>query len=615
MSRTFFLLTSLLSAALAQASPIDRVDPPSWWVGFEAPTVELLVHGDSVGKLHPAVQYPGVTIQESHALPNPNYLSITLNIAKSTAQGDVPIEFTSDGTTVAHIAYRLEQRSAGSRDRRGYDAHDTVYLIMPDRFANGSRANDTAPGTRDHVNRADPDARHGGDLKGIEDHLDFLADMGYTQLWLTPVLENDMPDTTYHGYAITDHYKVDPRFGSNDDYRSLAKTAQQHGIGLIEDVVLNHIGLDHWWMKDLPDPDWLSNKGKVVATNHWHKTQIDIHAAPSDRQQFIDGWFAPSMPDLHPASPSLGNYLIENTIWWIEYAGLSGIRIDTYPYTDKYYTAEYCRRILAEYPHLNIVGEEAPGRSDPVIISYWQSGRTNRDGYVSTLPTLMDFPLRDAMLSALTHPGGGERGLREIYEVLAEDVIYADPARLLVLGDNHDTDRLYTLLHHDDRTYRMAMAFLATVRGIPQITYGSEFAWSNEKRGDGYKRLDFPGGFTGDRSNAFDGKGLDRHSAETMKYLRDLFRWRRNSTAAQEGAFLHYAPINDVYVYFRTAGADRVMVILNNNDRTTALPLTRFRETLGAQHSARNALTREAVTLDETLTLAAKSALILELQP
>jgi glycosidase len=615
MSRIHFLFASLLTTTLAQATTIDRVDPPSWWVGFAAPTVELLVHGEGVGRLHPAVQYPGVTIQEAHALPNPNYLSITLAIAKEAAPGDVQIDFTNNAAVVTRLAYRLNERSEGSRDRRGYDAHDTMYLIMPDRFANGSQSNDAAPGTRDHVNRSDPDARHGGDLQGIEDHLDFLDDMGYTQLWLTPVLDNDMPDTSYHGYAITDHYKIDPRFGSNEDYRHLAQAAKQRGIGLIQDVVLNHIGLDHWWMKDLPDADWLSNKGQVLPTNHWHKTQIDIHAAPSDRQQFIDGWFAPSMPDLHPASPSLGNYLIENAIWWIEYAGLSGLRIDTYPYTDKYYTAEYCRRILAEYPHLNIVGEEAPGRSDPVIISYWQSGRTNRDGYVSTLPTLMDFPLRDAMLSALRHSGGGEAGMREIYEVLAEDVIYADPARLLVLGDNHDTDRLYKLLNHDDRAYRMAMAFIATVRGIPQLTYGSEFAWSNERVGDGYKRLDFPGGFPGDRANAFTGRGLDARSRETTTYLRSLFRWRRSSRAVQEGTFLHYAPVNDVYVYFRDAGAERVMVIMNNNNRTTSLPLQRFRETLGPQRTARNALTRESVKLEDSLTLEAKSALILELQP
>ncbi len=615
MRRTLYLISSLLTALLARASTIDRVDPPSWWVGFEAPTVELLVHGDGVGHLHPAVQYPGVSIRESYSLPNPNYLSITLEIAKDTAPGDVPIDFALNGTTVTHLSYHLDQRKPASRDRHGFDAHDTVYLIMPDRFANGSRTNDAAPGTRDHVNRADPDARHGGDLKGIEDHLDFLQDMGYTQLWLTPVLESDMPDGSYHGYATTDHYKIDPRFGSNEDYRALSQAAQQHGIGVIEDVVLNHIGLDHWWMKDLPDPDWLSNKGKMIPTNHWHKTQIDIHAAPSDRQQFIDGWFAPSMPDLHPSSPSLGNYLVENAIWWIEYAGLSGLRIDTYPYTDKYYTAEYCRRILAEYPHLNIVGEEAPGRSDPVIISYWQSGRTNRDGYVSTLPTLMDFPLRDAMLSALTHHGSGDGGLRDIYEMLADDVVYADPARLLVLGDNHDTDRLYKLLNHNDSAYRMAMAFIATVRGIPQITYGSEFAWSNEKVGDGYKRLDFPGGFSDDRANAFDGKSIDRRSQETMAYLRSLFRWRRTSKAAQEGTFLHYAPANEVYVYFRTADAEQVMVVLNNNDRATTLPLARFRDTLGARTSAKNALTHEAIVLGETLQLPAKSALILELHP
>ncbi len=613
--RSILTATTLIIATQIQATTIDRVDPPSWWVGFEAPTVELLVHGQGIGLSHPALSYPGVTITDSHSLPNSNYLSVTLSISKAAQPGVLPIDFSLNGHIVNHVDYSLEARRADRRSQRGFDAHDVVYLIMPDRFANGSRDNDAAEGTRDHTDRNDPDARHGGDLQGLINHLDYFDDMGYTQLWLTPVLENNMPGYSYHGYSITDHYKVDPRFGSNEDYRALADAARLRGIGLIEDVVLNHIGLDHWWMKDLPDQDWLSNRGEYAPTNHLHKSQIDIHAAPSDRQRFIDGWFDRSMPDLHPASPSLGNYLVQNAIWWIEYAGLSGLRIDTYPYTDKRYTADYCRRVLVEYPQLNIVGEEAPGRSDPVIISYWQAGRVNRDGYESTLPTLMDFPLRDALISALNSRTWSDGGLREIYEVLADDVIYADPSRLLFFGDNHDSDRLFKLLNHNDASYRMAMAFVATVRGIPQVTWGSEFEWSNERPGDGVKRLDFPGGFAGDTASAFTGAGLDAKSWETMNYLRTLFRWRRQSKVVQEGAFRHYAPENDVYVYFRTLGTQHVMVVMNNNNSIQTLSLDRFRETIGDAKSAVDPITKDVVALGETLKLDPKSALILEITP
>ncbi len=610
-------LTFLLASACtlcATAATVDRVDPPNWWVGFENPSVELLVHGDDAGHLTPRVHRDGIRISDHHSLENPHYLSVTLQIDGSAGPGVVPIDFTQGDRIVAHLDYVLNERRPDSRTRRGFDAHDTMYLIMPDRFANGSSANDAAKGTRDRTDRSDPNARHGGDLKGITDHLDFLKNMGYTQLWLTPVLENNMPAYSYHGYSITDHYATDPRFGTNEEYRQLADAARSHGIGLIQDVVLNHIGLDHWWMKDLPAKDWLSNRGVPALTNHVHKSQIDIHAAPSDRERFVDGWFDSSMPDLHPMSPSLGNYLVQNAIWWIEYAGLSGLRIDTYPYTDKAYTADYCRRVLREFPKLNIVGEEAPGLSDPVIISYWQAGRTNRDGYESSLPTLMDFPLRDAMLTALNHPGEGG-GLRQVYEVLAEDVIYADPMRLLVLGDNHDTDRLFHLLNHDEAAFRMAMAFVATVRGIPQITYGTEFAWSNEEPGDGLKRLDFPGGFAGDKVNAFSGQGLDARSRDRINYLKKLFGFRKSSLALQEGTFLHYVPERDVYVYFRHKERETVMVILNNQAVEQKLDLARFRETLGSSAEAADVVTGKTVRLQEHLMLAPRSALVLEIHP
>jgi glycosidase len=601
-----------LAGATEAAAPvaIDRVDPPNWWVGFHEPSVQLMVHGAGVGALTPALEYPGVRITEISHGASPNYLFVTLSIAPDAAPGRVPIEFRRDGVAVARVDYPLEARRSGSAARRGFDSSDVVYLLMPDRFANGDPSNDHPAGTADHLNRREGGARHGGDLAGISAHLDYLAGMGYTQLWLTPIVENAQPTFSYHGYSITDHYRVDPRYGSNADLKALSARAREHGIGLIADLVINHIGSGHWWMRDLPDPAWLSTP-TFVKSNNEHRTVMDPHGVDADHHAFIDGWFAPTMPDLHPMYAPLGNYLAQNAIWWVEYGDLSGLRIDTLPYSDKRYVASFMQRVLAEYPHLNIVGEEFT--EDPAVLAYWQGGHANQDGFDSHLPSLMDFMVRKALLDALEAPASSHDALRELYVVLADDFQYARPDHLMVLADNHDTDRLYTVLKRDDGLWRMAMAFLATTRGIPQILYGDEVLMANDHLGDdGDRRRDFPGGWAGDTIDGFSGHGLAPRAAAAQSYLRTLLTWRATSRAVREGALTHYVPIDDVYVYFRSSGDERVLVALNRNTTATTLNLRRFVTSIGGATSARDVIGGATRALGDSLSLPPRSATILE---
>jgi glycosidase len=599
--------------AATPANPIERVDPPSWWVGFDAPELQLLVHGPEVASLVPSLDYPGVRLATVTRSESPNYLFLNLVIDRDAAPGRLPILFRRGGRVVARHDYPLAARRPGSRDRKGFDASDVVYLVVPDRFANGDPGNDQPPGTLDHVDRRDGFARHGGDLAGISAHLDYLERLGVTQLWLTPVVENAQPKFSYHGYSITDHYRVDPRFGSNEDYRALARAARARGIGVIADIVINHIGSGHWWLRDLPARDWLNGDRSRPLTNNRHTTVQDPYAADVDRSAFIDGWFSAEMPDLRPLNPLLGTYLVQNSIWWIEYADLSGLRVDTYSYSDKRFMADYTRRVLHEYPRLNIVGEET--LEDPAMLAYWQAGKVNPDGYVSYLPSLMDFPLRSALIAALKAAPDSADGLNGLYERLGDDFLYANPNQLLLFADNHDKDRIFTDLGRDEALWRMAMVYVATMRGIPQITYGTELLMANDRLGDdGDRRRDFPGGWPGDRADGFSGRGLEPRAAAAQEFLRTLLTWRKTAPAVQSGSLRHYAPAAGVYVYFRRLGSETVLVALNKGASAVTLDLRRFRENLARGVTGRDVLTGASVTLDDQLSLAPRSARVLDIR-
>ena len=613
--RTILCAIALLFgfAARAHALEVERIEPANWWVGMVHHRVELMVHGAGIAATMPRIDRAGVTLVEVQRTDNPNYLFATVDVAADAAPGEVAIEFLERGKVVATKAWRIDAREPGSAQRRGFGNADAIYLVTPDRFADGDPSNDSVAGLREAANRANPNGRHGGDLAGIRRHLDYIASMGFTQLWITPVLENDQPEYSYHGYAITDLYRTDPRMGSNDDYRALSREAKAQGIGLVMDVVLNHIGSGHWWMRDLPARDWINHPDRYVETNHRRTTIQDPHAAPEDRAQFVQGWFARVMPDLNQRNPHLARYLIQNSLWWIETAGLSGIREDTFGYADADFLSAWGKAILDEYPGFSMVGEE--WSPNPAIVAHWQRGKSNPDGHVPYMPSMMDFPVHIALRDALSRPEGWDSGWVEVYEALANDFLYPDPGALVVFAENHDTPRLLAQLDGDVGLWKLAMAFVATTRGTPQFYYGSEVLLRGPKqRNDGELRADMPGGWAGDAASAFTGEGLGPEQRDAQEWVRALFQWRKRTPVLHDGGLVHYAPQDGVYVYFRYDGQDTVMVALNRNPRTTPLALARFARFLPAGVHARDALGGKPVALGTSLELPAQSATILELR-
>ncbi|HEV8689389.1 MAG TPA: alpha-amylase family glycosyl hydrolase, partial [Ideonella sp.] len=534
--------------------------------------------------------------------------------------GTLAIELTRAGSPVLTQRYELRAREAGSAERQGFGPADAIYLVVPDRFANGDPANDNVAGLGDPVNRADKGGRHGGDLKGLTDHLDYIASLGFTQLWPTPTIENKQPRYSYHGYSATDLYRVDPRFGSNDDYRRLADAARAKGLGLIMDLAPNHIGSGHGWMADLPAPDWLNHPmppGPYTETNHRHVTVQDRYAAQIDKAAFTDGWFVPTMPDLNQRHPVLATYLVQNALWWIEAFGLSGIRADTYPYSDKAFLARWSGAIMAEYPRLSIVGEEMT--EHPSMVAYWLEGHANRDGYVSHMPSMMDFPLHGALRQALVEPEGQGYGigLGRLYEALVEDMQYPQPDKLVLFEGNHDTSRIFSALGEDQALNRMALAYLATTVRTPQLFYGSEILMTSPvQRDDGLVRGDFPGGWAGDKVNAFSGLGLTAAQRETQAFVKKLFNWRKGSAAVARGRFVHYAPDRGSYTYFRhdPASGDLAMVVLNKAKTELVLDTRRFAEVLPAGARGLDVISGEPLVLDGALKLAPRSVRVIQLQ-
>ncbi|MEO1034215.1 MAG: glycoside hydrolase family 13 protein [Pseudomonadota bacterium] len=598
--------------ALAVADiAVDRVEPPHWYRGFDDSSLQIMLYGDNIAAADVALTGDGARLERSVRTANPNYLFVYLVVAPS---GGERIELSlSRGNDERRIRYEL-------RDRRddmpaGFDSSDVIYLVTPDRFANGDPSNDRVTGFGDELNRGEPDARHGGDIRGLIDHLDYIAEMGFTQLWPNPVLENRMDSGSYHGYATTDFYSVDPRFGDDALYLELVAAARARGIGLIKDMIVNHIGSNHWWMRDLPTPDWLNNAAAYRETTHARTAIQDPYAAPTDVAGMADGWFVPTMPDLNQRQPLLADYLIQNALWWIETAGLAGIRMDTYPYPDKDFMAAWTARIVAEYPGFSIVGEE--WSLNPVVISYWQRGKDNFDGYRSELSSVMDFPLQDALVRSLTVPEEPYKNVwTAVYEMLANDHLYPDPMQLVVFGDNHDMDRLYTQLGEDPALLQMALALLATMRGIPQFYYGTEVLLSNPgTHSHGVIRGDFPGGWAGDAVDAFSGEGLSAEATATQAMLRKLLQWRRTASAIHSGNLQHYTPQDSTYVYFRYDDAQTVMVIANRSAEPATLDLARFRQRLGAARSAYDVVAERAVRLRDTLTIAPRSVRVLDIEP
>lgn len=604
-----FATALLMSLPTMAAEPTRRVEPPHWWVGMRDTSLQLMLHGAGIADAKPTLAaYPGVALKASHRATSANYLFIDLDIAPDAKPGELVLNIA--GKT---LRYPLLARARGSAERQGFGPKDAIYLVVPDRFAKGSNGSGKQADMKEGVNRADDSGRHGGDLAGMRQHLDYIAGLGFTQVWPTPLVENNSAKYSYHGYAATDFYRVDPRFGTNDDFGAYVAEAKAKGVGVIQDIVLNHIGGGHWWMADLPAPDWVNQwPAGYTETHHARMTLQDPYAAPSDRQRFTDGWFVPGMPDLNQRRPELATYLTQMTLWWIENYGLSGIRTDTYSYSDRDFLTRWSARVMQEYPQLNIVGEE--WSPHPAVVSYWQRGKRNHDGYVSHAPSLMDFPMQTNLLAGLLETDGPHTGLTKLYEGLAHDFVYPDPANLVLFDGNHDTPRLFSVLKRDVGLAKIALAYLATTRRIPQVFYGSELLMqSPTERDDGRVRADMPGGWPGDAVNAFTGAGLTAEQRDMQDWVRRLFTWRKGAGVIHDGALMQYAPLDGVYVFFRYDAGRAVMVVLNKNAKPVELATARFAERVRPGDRARDVLGGQSFSIGTAIHVPARAPLILEL--
>jgi neopullulanase len=615
-------LTLLLAAianatATATAAPppaVSRVDPPHWWVGMQHRQVELMLHGPHIADWSPSLSQPGVRLVASTRSPNPNYLWITLEIEPQAAAGVLPVTLRR-GAQALTWHYELKAREPGSARRVGFGPADVILNLMPDRWANGDPANDNQPGFTEQANRQLPGGRHGGDIAGLARSLDHIAAMGYTAIWPTPLTESNQPAFSYHGYGTTDAYRIDPRYGSNAGYQRLVAQARAKGLKVIQDVVPNHIGSAHWWMRDLPAPDWLSNRNQFIVTNHARTTVSDPYASAADRQRYTAGWFDVTLPDKNHANPQMASYEIQNAIWWIEFAGLAGLRVDTYGYSDPAFIREWTRRILLEYPQLGIVGEE--WSDNPALQAYWARGRTQANGYTSTLPSVMDYVVHTPLAKALTEPEAHNTGLALLHGLLVSDTLYADPGRLVLFDGNHDTPRLFSAVNDDPALARMALAYVLLMKRIPQLYYGTEVLMTSPKAHNAFDafRNDFPGGWVGDAANAFTGVGLQPEQAQMQAWLRTLLNWRKTARVVHEGALMHFQPEAGVYVLFRHDEHDSVMLVLNKNPAAVQLDTARFRERLPLGAVARDVFSGERLTVGEQLPLAPRSVTLLHLAP
>lgn len=602
-----FAFFSLLALSI-KASSITRVEPANWWTGMKNKELQIMVYGPGISKSSLLVNYQGVSIKEVAKVENPNYLFVYLNIASGTKPGTIPLRF-QDGTDKFTYNYPLLARTDKS-GALGFNASDVLYLITPDRFASGSAGNDDLDGVK--ANRKNPNARHGGDLDGVAQHLDYLKDLGITTVWLNPIQENKMPGGSYHGYAITDFYKIDPRFGSDEAFRDLTKEAHNMGLKMVMDMVFNHCGSSHWWMKDLPSKDWINNDGQFMPTNHATVSVMDIHASPSERKTFLNGWFSRGMPDLNQRNRHLATYLIQNSIWWIEYARIDGIRQDTYSYMDFDFLARWCKTVAEEYPDFNIVGETWYNKSTS---SAWWQQDAKLNASNTHLKTAMDFSLTFATQNAFDSKADNGY-LTTIFEDIAQDFIYPDPYHILIFLDNHDMSRFNHEGESDLKRYKQGIAFLLTTRGIPQIYYGTEILMTGTKeQGDGTLRHDFPGGWAADSTNSFTKAGRSPMQNEAWDYMQKLLQWRKTNVAITQGKLIHYAPNrSNVYVYGRIKDGHVVMVMLNSALTDQTVPMKRFTDLTTGFTRGLDVITSKAFDITGDVTIPAKGEYVLELE-
>ena len=592
---------------------IDKVEPPFWWSDMNLSEVQIMFYGKNIAQNEVSVSN-GLTIKSIQKTENPNYLFVTIDTKNIMAQ---EFAFTfKNGKKSFTQNYAVKERRENSKYRKSYDSSDVIYLIMPDRFANGNPNNDNSKSTKEIANRSLPGGRHGGDIEGLIKNLDYIKELGATAVWPTPLCEDNDDNYSYHGYGQSDVYKIDPRYGTNEEYVKLSAALHQRGMKNIMDYVTNHWGWKHWMYNDLPTYNWIHQFPGYSQSNYRMTTQFDNNASKVDTKQCMDGWFVPSMPDLNQSNPLVLNYLTQNAIWWIEYADLDGFRVDTYSYNDKDGISKWTKAITDEYPHFNIVGEV--WMHDQAQMSYWQkdSKISAIQSYNSNLPSVMDFTLHDAIGNVFNEDRQSwDRGMIQVYDNFANDFLYPNPNNLLVFAENHDTGRFNEIYKSDFKKYQIAMTLIATVRGIPQLYYGSEIGMKGDKgKGDADIRRDFPGGWNGDANNAFTKQGRTAEQQKFFEFSSKLFTWRKSKEVIHSGKTTHYVPDNNVYVYFRYNEKETVMVIINNNSEKQTLKTNRFKESIQNLKSGKEVLSGTTFDLNNTIEIEGKSALILELK-
>ena len=613
MRKIFLFVISLVFSISTFALNVDRVEPLFWWIGMKNPTVQLMVHGPNIASSQVSLNYPGVSIETVTRSTNPNYLFIDLKISPEAKAGKLPLRFIVSKKETLTYSYELKDREPNSASRKSYTNADVMYLLFPDRFADGDPTNNSVEGLADKFNRADSFGRHGGDIKGITDHLDYLKDLGVTAIWSTPLLEDNQPTGSYHQYATTNYYKIDPRFGTNDDYKNMVAKCHQNGIKVIMDMIPNHCGSAHAWMKDLPFHDWINGDTVYTQTNYRISTITDPYTSQFDKNLNSDGWFVREMPDMNQRNPYMLTYLKQFAIWWVEFSGLDGIRVDTYPYNDPAKVAEWTKAIRAEYPNINIVGEcWQHAVSD---VAYWQSGTPNYDGYDSGLPSVMDFNMHDAISAAFNeNEQGWDGGVARLWQKLTQDYLYANPSNLVIFAENHDTQRFSTVVGNDVKKYLLGFTYLLTTRGIPQIYYGSEIMMGGDKgKGDGDIRRDMPGGWAGDARSVFTTTGRTETENQVFNYMKKLIHWRNENPVIHSGRLLHYIPRDNVYTYFRMNADKTVMVVLNNNAKPMKVDPKFFSEGTTGFTKGNDVISGKTFSLDQPFELEGKTAVVLEL--
>lgn len=606
------LLFAIFFTTLSMAQ-ITKMEPPFWYEGMNKSEIQILFYGKNIADNSVSITKP-VVITNLTKTENPNYLFVTIDTKNITAQ---TLEFTfKKGKKTFSQPFEIKKRSANSATRKSFDASDVIYLLMPDRFANGNEANDSSPNLTEKGNRNLPGGRHGGDIQGIIDHLDYIQELGATAIWSTPLCEDNDKGYSYHTYGQSDVYQIDARYGTNEDYKRLASEMHKRNLKLIKDYVTNHWGAEHWMFKDMPSYDWFHQFPGYAQSNYRMTTQYDTNGSKRDAKYCMDGWFVPSMPDLNQSNPLVLNYLIQNAIWWIEFADLDGFRVDTYSYNDKEGIAKWTKAIADEYPYFNIVGEV--WMHDQAQISYWQKNSpiAKIQSYNSYLPSVMDFTLHDAFGSVFNeNEANWSNGTIKFYENFVNDFLYDNPNNLLIFIENHDTGRFNEIYKNDFKKFQLGMTLLATTRGIPQIYYGSEIGMAGDKgKGDADIRQDFPGGWNSDSNNAFKNSGRTEMQKQYFDFSKKLLNWRKNKAVIHSGKLTHYIPENNVYVYFRHNDTESVMVILNNSLNTQVINLNRFEENIKGFISGKDIISEEILKLNNEFSIEGKTALILELQ-